>query len=84
MSEKETKRASGCEKRDRTEAKTNQMERTLCEKEEPWIKHQEVWDPSKGHISVTKGKKKSILFSSLIEEHTCLQHRGVLKIKMLM
>lgn len=57
MSENETKRPSGCEKRDRTEAKTNQMERTLCEKEEPWIKHQEGWDPSKGRISVTKGKK---------------------------
>lgn len=55
MSEKEKKRAANV-RRERGQAKTNQRERTLCEKEEPWIKHQEGWDPSQGCTSVTEGK----------------------------
>lgn len=54
MSEKETKRAANA-RRERGQAKTNQTV-SLCEKEEPWIKHQEGWDPSPGCTSVTEGK----------------------------
>lgn len=47
--------------------------------EEPWIGHQEARDPFQGSTSLTKGKP--ILPSSLIEEHTHIQNRGVVKIK---